>query len=36
MSPVASENKVQLGEKSTRGLGAGGNPAIGEVGLLSK
>ncbi|KAH7624554.1 hypothetical protein Ndes2526B_g00754 [Nannochloris sp. 'desiccata'] len=29
-SPVKSENKVQLGEKSTRGLGAGGNPAIGE------
>ena len=28
LSPV--QNKMQLGEKLTRGLGAGGNPAIGE------
>lgn len=31
MSPVSAGNKLQLGEKLTRGLGAGGNPSIGEV-----
>lgn len=30
MSPVSGGNKLQLGEKLTRGLGAGGNPSIGE------
>ncbi|KAK9813054.1 hypothetical protein WJX72_008181 [[Myrmecia] bisecta] len=28
-SPVSARNKLQIGEKLTRGLGAGGNPAIG-------
>ena len=34
MSPVDGSNKLQLGEKLTRGLGAGGNPSIGEVRAL--
>eukprot|EP01018_Ginkgo_biloba_P032397 Gb_27796 [translate_table: standard] len=29
MSPVSPENRLQIGQKSTRGLGAGGNPEIG-------
>ncbi|KAJ8431503.1 hypothetical protein Cgig2_003252 [Carnegiea gigantea] len=29
MSPVFSENRLQIGEELTRGLGAGGNPEIG-------
>eukprot|EP01026_Neomeris_dumetosa_P040043 TRINITY_DN3305_c0_g1_i8.p1 TRINITY_DN3305_c0_g1~~TRINITY_DN3305_c0_g1_i8.p1 ORF type:complete len:432 (-),score=74.38 TRINITY_DN3305_c0_g1_i8:86-1351(-) len=29
-SPVDDKNKVQIGEKLTNGLGAGGNPEIGE------
>lgn len=29
MSPVSPEYRLQIGEKSTRGLGAGGNPEIG-------
>jgi Tubulin/FtsZ family, GTPase domain len=29
-SPVLSGNKLQLGAQLTRGLGAGGNPAIGQ------
>ena len=33
MSPVTTENKMQLGEALTRGLGAGGNPTIGQVGI---
>lgn len=30
-SPVDPRNKVQIGSKLTRGLGAGGNPEIGMV-----
>lgn len=30
-SPVGKEHRLQLGEQLTRGLGAGGNPAIGQV-----
>ncbi|CAM6095709.1 unnamed protein product [Calypogeia fissa] len=29
MSPVPATNRLQIGEKLTRGLGAGGNPEIG-------
>eukprot|EP00899_Mesostigma_viride_P012141 jgi/Mesvir1/20928/Mv07999-RA.1 len=29
-SPVARKNRLQIGEKLTRGLGAGGNPEIGQ------
>ncbi|CAH8387257.1 unnamed protein product [Eruca vesicaria subsp. sativa] len=29
MSPVMSENRLQIGKELTRGLGAGGNPEIG-------
>ncbi|KAG6545957.1 hypothetical protein Mapa_012618 [Marchantia paleacea] len=29
MSPVQEENRLQIGQKLTRGLGAGGNPEIG-------
>lgn len=29
MSPVYSENRLQIGQELTRGLGAGGNPEIG-------
>ncbi|GAB4813633.1 hypothetical protein N2152v2_000679 [Parachlorella kessleri] len=29
-SPLAAQRKLQIGEKLTRGLGAGGNPAIGQ------
>lgn len=29
MSPVFSENRLQIGQELTRGLGAGGNPEIG-------
>ncbi|KAI6674096.1 hypothetical protein NL676_002002 [Syzygium grande] len=29
MSPVLSENRLQIGQELTRGLGAGGNPEIG-------
>ncbi|KAL2547512.1 cell division protein FtsZ-like protein 2-1 [Forsythia ovata] len=29
MSPVFSENLLQIGQELTRGLGAGGNPDIG-------
>lgn len=29
MSPVHSENRLQIGRELTRGLGAGGNPEIG-------
>lgn len=29
MSPVSAEYRLQIGQKSTRGLGAGGNPDIG-------
>jgi hypothetical protein len=32
-SPVEQEHRLQLGEQLTRGLGAGGNPAIGQVRL---
>jgi len=32
-SPVRPQGKLQIGEKLTRGLGAGGNPAIGQVRL---
>lgn len=31
VSPVDDNNKVQIGGKLTRGLGAGGNPEIGAV-----
>jgi len=31
-SPLAAQRKLQIGEKLTRGLGAGGNPAIGQAG----
>lgn len=30
-SPIPEENKLQIGAKLTRGLGAGGNPEIGLV-----
>ena len=30
-SPVNKQNKIQIGAKLTRGLGAGGNPKIGNV-----
>ena len=30
-SPVNNQNKIQIGAKLTRGLGAGGNPKIGNV-----
>lgn len=30
MSPIKPSNKLQLGEQLTRGLGAGGNPMIGQ------
>lgn len=30
-SPLGGKNKLQIGEKLTRGLGAGGNPAIGQA-----
>lgn len=30
-SPLPDENKLQIGLKLTRGLGAGGNPEIGQV-----
>ena len=33
-SPVGSKNKIQIGAKLTRGLGAGGNPQIGSVRLI--
>ncbi|XP_024532295.1 cell division protein FtsZ homolog 2-1, chloroplastic [Selaginella moellendorffii] len=29
MSPVPAQNRLQIGQKLTRGLGAGGNPEIG-------
>lgn len=29
MSPVSPQNRLQIGQKLTRGLGAGGNPEIG-------
>jgi cell division GTPase FtsZ len=29
MSPVPPQNRLQIGQKLTRGLGAGGNPEIG-------
>jgi cell division protein FtsZ len=29
MSPVFPENRLQIGQDLTRGLGAGGNPEIG-------
>ena len=29
MSPVSPENRLQIGQELTRGLGAGGNPDIG-------
>jgi cell division protein FtsZ len=29
MSPVHSQNRLQIGQELTRGLGAGGNPDIG-------
>jgi cell division protein FtsZ len=29
MSPVPPENRLQIGQQLTRGLGAGGNPEIG-------
>ena len=30
-SPIEQKRKIQIGTKVTRGLGAGGNPAIGTV-----
>ncbi len=30
-SPIKANSKLQIGEKLTRGLGAGGNPQIGTV-----
>jgi len=33
-SPVEASHKVQIGSKLTRGLGAGGDPAIGTVRLM--
>ena len=30
-SPIQAASKLQIGEKLTRGLGAGGNPQIGTV-----
>ena len=30
-SPISASHKLQIGEKLTRGLGAGGNPSIGQV-----
>jgi len=30
-SPIGNLNKIQIGAKLTRGLGAGGNPQIGSV-----
>ena len=30
-SPLDDANKLQIGQKLTRGLGAGGNPEIGQV-----
>jgi hypothetical protein len=32
-SPVDAGHKVQIGTKLTRGLGAGGNPDVGMVGV---
>ena len=32
-SPVESPNKIQIGLKLTRGLGAGGDPEVGKVRL---
>ena len=29
MSPVFPDNRLQIGQELTRGLGAGGNPEIG-------
>ena len=30
LNKCAAENKIQIGEKLTRGLGAGGNPRMGQ------
>lgn len=35
-SPVDSKRRIQIGEKLTRGLGAGGNPQIGAVSTFLK
>ena len=32
-SPVDPKRRIQIGEKLTRGLGAGGNPQIGAVSI---
>ena len=34
-SPVEAPNKIQIGLKLTRGLGAGGDPEVGKVRLGS-
>ena len=34
-SPIDGPHKIQIGQQLTRGLGAGGNPEIGLVRLLS-
>lgn len=34
-SPVEAPNKIQIGLKLTRGLGAGGDPEVGKVRLSS-
>ena len=36
MSPVSPEYRLQIGEKSTRGLGASGNPEIGIYAFIFK
>ena len=36
MSPVNPEYRLQIGEKSTRELGAGGNPEIGIYAFIFK
>ena len=36
MSPVSSEYRLHIGEKSTRGLGASGNPEIGIYAFIFK
>ena len=33
-SPIRPQMKLQIGEKLTRGLGAGGNPQIGTVSFV--
>ena len=35
-SPIDALHKIQIGQQLTRGLGAGGNPQIGLVGLTAK